>query len=56
MVTTVFTKKEAAAKLRVCERTIDNLVSDGKLNSTKIGRKRMFTEKHLNELIEKGEV
>ena len=56
MVTEVFTKSEAAKKLNVCERTIDNFVARGKLHSTKIGRKRMFTVKHLNELIEKGEI
>ena len=56
MVTELYTKNEAAKKLKVCERTIDNLVTRGKLRSTKIGRKRMFTGKHLNELIEKGEI
>lgn len=44
MVTELFTKNEVAKKLKVYERTIDNLVASGKLNSTKIGRKRMFTE------------
>jgi len=56
MLTTVFTKKEVAERLRVCERTIDNFVSSGKLRSTKMGRRRMFTENHLNELIKNGEL
>ena len=55
MVTTVFTKKEAAAKLKISETTIDRLIARGRLNSTKIGRKRMFTEDHLNEVIKNGE-
>lgn len=55
MIPEVFTKQETARKLRVSERTIDNLVMRGKLNSTKIGRKRMFTEKHICDLIQNGE-
>jgi len=54
--TTIFTKKEAAQKLRCHERTIDNFVKQGVLRSTKIGRKRMFTEAHLSELIKNGEI
>jgi excisionase family DNA binding protein len=56
MVTTVYTKKEAAALLRVKEKTVDRLVLSGKLNSTKIGRRRMFTERHLNQCIAEGEI
>jgi excisionase family DNA binding protein len=56
MVTPIFTKKEAAEKLKISVTTIDRLVLTGKLKSTKVCRKRMFTEKHLNELIENGEV
>jgi len=56
MVTEIYTKSEAAEKLKVCERTIDNLVKRGKLRSTKICRKRMFTESHLNELIKNGDI
>ncbi len=55
MIPTLYTKTETAKKLKVSERTIDNFVSAGKLNSTKIGRKRMFTEKHINDLIKAGE-
>jgi excisionase family DNA binding protein len=56
MVTQIYTKREAAEKLKVCQRTIDNLITRGKLNCTKIGRKRMFTDAHLNEVIRNREV
>jgi excisionase family DNA binding protein len=56
MVTPVYTKKEAAKLLKVCEKTIDRLVSNGKLNSIKIGRHRKFTELHLNRVIAEGEI
>jgi excisionase family DNA binding protein len=56
MVTQVYTKKEAAALLKVSEKTIDRLVVRGKLGSTKIGRHRKFTERHLNQLIAECEI
>jgi excisionase family DNA binding protein len=56
MVTAVYSRKEAAALLKVSEKTIDRLVVRGKLSSTKIGRHRKFTELHLNRLIAEGEV
>ena len=56
MVTPVYTKKEAAALLKVIEKTIDRLVMRGKLNSIKIVRHRKFTELHLNRLIAEGEI
>jgi excisionase family DNA binding protein len=52
----LFTKKEAAHILKICERTVDKLVSNGRLRSTKIGRRRLFAEQHLNELIKNGEI
>jgi excisionase family DNA binding protein len=56
MVTTIFTKKEAAKLLKVSPTTIDRLIVSGKLACTRIGGKRMFTENHLNEVIKKGEL
>ena len=56
MVTPLYTKAEAAELLKVSQHTIHNLVVLGKLRSTKIGRRRFFTESHINELIENGEV
>jgi excisionase family DNA binding protein len=55
MVTQLFSKREVAEKLQISERTVHNLVISGKLSSTKIGRKRMFTEYHINKLIQNGE-
>jgi excisionase family DNA binding protein len=51
MVTPVYTKKEAAALLKISEKTVDRLVSSGRLNSIKMGRLRMFTDRNLNQLI-----
>jgi excisionase family DNA binding protein len=51
----IYTKKEAATVLKVSEKTIDRLVLKGKLNSTKIGGLRRFTEQQLNRLIREGE-
>ena len=55
MIPVLYTKKEVSKILKCSERTIDNFVILGKLNSTKIGRRRMFTEKHINDLIKAGE-
>lgn len=55
MLQEVYTKKEVAEKLKVSEKTIDRLIINGLLNSTKIGGSRRFTEKHLNDLIRSGE-
>jgi len=52
----LYTKSEAAKILRVSERTIENLIRTGQLGSVKIGRKRLFAEKHLNKLIANGEI
>jgi len=56
MVTELFTKKEAAERLNISQVTLDRHVARGFLQSTKIGRKRQFTEKHLNDFIKNGEV
>lgn len=56
MITTLYTKKEVAELFGVSEITIHRFVTSGKLSSTKIGGKRMFTEKHLNDLIKNSEV
>ena len=56
MLPTIYTKKEAAVYLKCCLKTINNYIITGRLRSTKIGRKRMFTEAHLNEIIKAGEV
>lgn len=56
MIPKMYTKKEAAEILRISIPTIDRLILDGRLNSTKIGKRRLFTEDHINELIKNGEV
>jgi excisionase family DNA binding protein len=55
-VTPIYTKKEVAILLSVSEKTIDRLVIEGRLCSTKVGRRRMFTPGHINRYIEEGEI
>ena len=56
MMPTLYTKKEAAEYLKCSVKNISVLVATGRLNSTKIGGRRMFTEKHFLEMIKEGEV
>jgi len=52
----LYTKKEAAAILRISQPTLDRYVADGNIDSTKIGRKRIFFDSHLEKFIKKNEV
>ena len=56
MVTKLYTKQEVADLLKIHINTVGNHVLHGRLRSTKIGRRRYFTEKHVEELIKAGEV
>jgi excisionase family DNA binding protein len=45
-----FSLDEAAAYLRVSERTLERLIARGKLPSTTLGRRRLVHRDHLDEL------
>ncbi|MBZ5859446.1 excisionase family DNA-binding protein [Flavihumibacter profundi] len=47
----LFTRKEAAVKLRISLPTLDKLISSQKLTSLLIGRRRLISEQHLDTLI-----
>lgn len=55
MLPKLYTRQEAADYLRVTVKTIHEWIKDGKINSTKIGGKRYFTEEHILEFIKNGE-
>lgn len=50
----LFTRKEAADKLRISLVTLDNLIKKKKLLSVIIGRRRLITQEELNSFINKG--
>lgn len=47
-----YSKLELAQKLKVSCRTVDNWMSVGKISFTKLGRKVIFSDKDINQLIE----
>ena len=51
----IYTKEETAEMLKISQTTLDRLVVRGRINSTKVGRRRMFTEAHIKQLIKEGE-
>jgi len=53
--TQLFTRKEAAQKLKMCWHTLDKIVRRGEIDSTIIGQRIMFTEKHLEKYIKQNE-
>lgn len=46
-----FSKSEAAKKLGVSNRTVDNWMADGKISFSKVGRKVIFSDDDLESLI-----
>jgi excisionase family DNA binding protein len=48
---TVFSKKEIAEKIGVSQRTVDNWMSEGRLSYSKVGRKVLFSETDLEDLL-----
>ena len=56
MIPKLYYREEAAKLLKVSPKMIDEYVFTGKLHYTVIGRRRMFTEQHLNEFTKAGEV
>ena len=56
MIPVVYTKQESGQTISVHPNTLHMLVVKGRIQSTKVGRKRMFTEAHLNKFIKDGEV
>jgi excisionase family DNA binding protein len=48
----VFNKREAAQYLRVSVETVDRFRDQGKLAFSKIGKRVIFTQKHLDEFID----
>ncbi len=53
---TVYTIKEAAEKLKVCIWTVRKLIALGELKSVKIGRVYRISEKHLEAFLKAKEV
>ena len=47
-----YSKSELAKKLGVAVRTLDNWISNGKISFTKIGRRIIFSESDLDQLLE----
>jgi len=52
----LYSKKETAAMLDISLRTLERLVENGYISSTKIGRQRKFSESHINKYIAKNEI
>jgi len=50
----ISTKKDVAAYLHCSERTVDNLIANGVLDSVKIGRMRRVKNRSLLNLAEQG--
>lgn len=48
----LYTIKEVAEMLRVSKPTVYRLMSDGKLNPIKLGKRTLFPESELNRFIE----
>jgi excisionase family DNA binding protein len=53
---TYYVKKEAAAYLRSCIRTVDNLVAKGELPAFKVARKVLFRKRDLDALVERHRI
>ena len=53
--TQLFTRKEAAQKLNMCWHTLSGVILRGEIDSTLIGKRIMFTEKHIENYIKKNE-
>lgn len=51
----IYTPKEAAAILKVSERTVNEWLRSGKLKASKIGRQWRITETQLNEFLNKNQ-
>jgi excisionase family DNA binding protein len=52
----IYTQEEASQILKASSKTIYRRVRAGEIGSIKRGRRRLFTEKHLNDYIKRGEV
>lgn len=52
----IFTRFEAAKKLRTSLRTLDYWRTQGKIGFTRIGGRVFFLPRHLNEIINAGNV
>ena len=48
-----YTVPEAAARLRVCERTIRHLTETGQIEAERIGRRRIISDRALAEYLER---
>ena len=52
----LYTAKEVAEMLRVSRSTLFGLVRNGEIGSIKRGRFRFFTDEHIQEFVDRGEV
>jgi excisionase family DNA binding protein len=50
----LFSKGEFAAELRISTRTVNNLISEGKIRATKIGRRCLIHRKELEKIARLG--
>jgi len=51
---TLFTPKEVAIRLKLCERTVYEHLKQGKLKSTRIGKKLYINSQALTDFIQHG--
>jgi len=52
----IYSKKEAAAYLGVHVNTLSKIIKEGYINSTLVGKRRRFTDIHLNEYLKRNEI
>ena len=52
----LYTLKDVCEILKIGRTSVYELISQGRLNSTKIHGSRRFTRKHIEDLIKSGEV
>jgi len=55
MIYKVYKRKEVAEMLRISEDALDEIVKCGEIDSTMIGRRRMFLEYHIENYQKKNE-
>jgi len=51
-----YKKTEAAAVLRISISTLDRMVARGEIDSTLVGRRRIFMDYHIDKYLTKNEI
>jgi len=55
MIPKAYTKKQTAELLGLCTKSIERLIKDGKLDSTFVGKRRMFLDYHIENCLRRNE-